>query len=167
VEDLLSQNVLAQWRVNGKPLELDVMPGTSVLDVLREQLLLTGTHMGCMTGHCGACTIMIDGHIAKSCIAHAASLPRAQITTIEGLAGADGTLSVVQQAFWDNAGFQCGYCAPGMILSTVELLAEHPDPTDEQIDAGLAGTLCRCTGYQSLVRAVKAAAKTLRDSSAA
>lgn len=163
MDDLLTQSVLVQWRINGQMQELDILPGISLMDVLREQLQLTGTHMGCMTGHCGACTVMIDGRIAKSCITQAATLPRAQITTIEGVGGADGSLSAVQQAFWDHAGFQCGYCAPGMILSTVELLAEHPDPTDEQIDAGLAGTLCRCTGYQSLVRSVKAAAAALKQ----
>lgn len=165
MEDILVQSVLGQWRVNGKQHEVEIMPGVALLDVLRDTLNLTGTHMGCMTGHCGACTVMIDGRIAKSCVTQAATLPRATITTIEGLKGADGTLNPVQQAFWDEAGFQCGYCAPGMLLSTMELLAEHPDPTDEQIDAGLAGGLCRCTGYRSIVRAVKAAARTLQDTS--
>ena len=165
MDDLLTESVLVQWRVNGKLQEIEVIPGVSLLDTLRDALNLTGTHMGCMTGHCGACTVMIDGRIAKSCITQAATLPRAQITTIEGLVEADGTLSTVQQAFWDNAGFQCGYCAPGMLLSTVELLAEHPNPTDPQIDAGLAGNLCRCTGYQSIVRSVKAAAGQLTSKS--
>jgi aerobic carbon-monoxide dehydrogenase small subunit len=163
MEDLLTQSVLVNWRINGKNHEIEVMPGHSLMDVLRENLLLTGTHMGCMTGHCGACTVMIDGRIAKSCITQAATLPRAAITTIEGLKNADGSLHPVQQAFWDNAGFQCGYCAPGMLLSTIELLAEHPDPTDAQIDAGLAGTLCRCTGYRSIVRSVKAAAQAMKE----
>jgi carbon-monoxide dehydrogenase small subunit len=161
--DELSQSVLVQWRVNGVLHELDVLPGTPLLDVLRETLGLTGTHMGCMTGHCGACTVMIDGRIAKSCIAQAATLPRAAITTIEGLRGPDGRLSPVQQAFWDEAGFQCGYCAPGMLLAAMELLAENPDPSDSAIDQGLAGSLCRCTGYQSIRRAVGAAARKLRE----
>lgn len=161
--DELSQSVLVQWRVNGVLHELDVLPGMALLDVLRETLGLTGTHMGCMTGHCGACTVRIDGQIAKSCIAQAATLPRAEITTIEGLKGPGGTLSPVQQAFWDEAGFQCGYCAPGMLFAALELLAEDPDPSDEAIDHGLAGVLCRCTGYQSIRRAVRAAARKLRE----
>lgn len=163
MDDLLVQSVLVNWRINGVNHEIEVMPGASLMDTLREQLALTGTHMGCMTGHCGACTVMVDGRIVKSCITQAATLPRAEIVTIEGLKRPDGTLSPVQQAFWDEAGFQCGYCAPGMLLSTMELLAEHPDPTDEQIEAGLAGSLCRCTGYRSIVRAVKAAAAKLRE----
>jgi carbon-monoxide dehydrogenase small subunit len=165
MDDLLVQSVLVLWRVNGKLHEIEAMPGMSLLDAVREQLGLTGTHMGCQTGHCGACTVMLDGRIVKSCLTQAATLPRAEIVTIEGLKRADGTLNPVQQAFWDEAGFQCGYCAPGMLLSAMELLAEHPDPTDAQIDTGLAGNLCRCTGYRSLVRAVKAAARTLQDTS--
>ncbi|WP_207790925.1 (2Fe-2S)-binding protein [Thermaurantiacus tibetensis] len=161
--DDLAQSVLVQWRVNGVLHELDVLPGQSLMDVLRDALRLTGTHMGCMTGHCGACTVMIDGRIAKSCIAQAATLPRAEIRTIEGLMGPDGRLSPVQQAFWDEAGFQCGYCAPGMLFSAIELLSETPDPTDAEIDSALAGSLCRCTGYQSLRRAVRAAARALRE----
>jgi carbon-monoxide dehydrogenase small subunit len=165
MDDLLVQSVLVQWRVNGKLHEIEAMPGMSLLDAVREQLGLTGTHMGCQTGHCGACTVMLDGRIVKSCLTQAATLPRAEIVTIEGLKRADGTLNPVQQAFWDEAGFQCGYCAPGMLLSAMELLAEHPEPTDAQIDTGLAGNLCRCTGYRSLVRAVKAAARKLQDTS--
>jgi carbon-monoxide dehydrogenase small subunit len=165
MDDLLVQSVLVQWRVNGKLHEIEAMPGMSLLDAVREQLGLTGTHMGCQTGHCGACTVMLDGRIVKSCLTQAATLPRAEIVTIEGLKRADGTLNPVQQAFWDEAGFQCGYCAPGMLLSAMELLAEHPDPTDAQIDTGLAGNLCRCTGYRSLVRAVKAAAAKMRETS--
>jgi len=165
MDDLLVQSVLVQWRVNGKLHEIEAMPGMSLLDAVREQLSLTGTHMGCQTGHCGACTVMLDGRIVKSCLTQAATLPRAEIVTIEGLKRADGTLHPVQQAFWDEAGFQCGYCAPGMLLSAMELLGEHPDPTDEQIDTGLAGNLCRCTGYRSIVRAVKAAATKMRKTS--
>jgi carbon-monoxide dehydrogenase small subunit len=158
MEDLLTQSTLVQLRVNGKLHELEVMPFTSLLDLLREELHLTGTHMGCMTGHCGACTVMVNGRIAKSCIVLASTLERAEITTIEGLRTADGKLHPVQQAFWDEAGFQCGYCAPGMLMSAVELLKENPNPDDAAIESGIAGTLCRCTGYRSIVRAVKAAA---------
>jgi carbon-monoxide dehydrogenase small subunit len=163
MEDLLDQSVLITLRINGKSHDLEVMPGMSLLEVLRDELRITGPHMGCMTGHCGACTVMVDGAIVKSCILQAATLPRAEVTTIEGLQEADGTLHPVQQAFWDNAGFQCGYCAPGFVLSTVELLAENDNPSDEDIDAALAGSLCRCTGYRSIVRSVKAAAKAQRD----
>ena len=165
MEDMLEQSALITLRVNGKPHDLEVMAGQSLLELLRDELRVTGPHMGCMTGHCGACTVMIDGKIAKSCIVQAATLARAEITTIEGLASEDGTLNSVQQAFWDNAGFQCGYCAPGFVLSTMELLAENDNPTDEDIDEALAGCLCRCTGYRSIVRSVKAAAESAREAS--
>lgn len=163
MDDLLTQSALINWRINGKLHEVEAMPGVSMLDLLRDELNLTGTHMGCQTGHCGACTVMVNGRIVKSCLTQAVTLPRAEITTIEGLKNKDGTLNPVQQAFWDEAGFQCGYCAPGMLLSTMELLAENPDPSDEEIDTGLAGNLCRCTGYRSIVRAVKAAAAKQRE----
>jgi carbon-monoxide dehydrogenase small subunit len=164
MDDSLSQTVLVSWRVNGRLEEREVLPGTPLLDVLRDDIGLTGTHMGCMSGHCGACTVMIDGRIAKSCITQAATLPRAEIRTIEGLMGPDGTLSPVQQAFWDEAGFQCGYCAPGILFSIMELLAENPAPDDAAIDQALAGSLCRCTGYQSIRRAARAAAARLATS---
>jgi aerobic-type carbon monoxide dehydrogenase small subunit (CoxS/CutS family) len=157
MEDMLEDTVLVNLRINGKLYELEIPPHKSLLDLLRDDLNLTGTHMGCMTGHCGACTVSIDGRVAKSCITLAATLGRAKITTIEGLAKDDGTLSAVQQAFWDEAGFQCAFCAPGMLLCTSELLDGNPDPTDEDIEKALAGNLCRCTGYQSIRRAVKAA----------
>ena len=163
MDDLLEQSVLVTLRINGKAHELEVMPGMSLLELLRDELGITGPHMGCMTGHCGACTAMIDGRIAKSCITQAATLARAEVTTIEGLRAADGSLHPVQQAFWDEAGFQCGYCAPGFVLSTVELLQENDDPDDAAIDAALAGSLCRCTGYRSIRRSVKAAAKAWRE----
>lgn len=166
MEDLLEQSVLINLRINGKVHELDVMPGRSLLEVLRDDVRVTGPHMGCMTGHCGACTVTIDGEIAKSCVVQAATLARAEITTIEGLQAEDGALNPVQQAFWDNAGFQCGYCAPGFVLSTMELLRENDDPSEEDIDEALAGCLCRCTGYRSIVRSVQAAARVQREESA-
>jgi aerobic carbon-monoxide dehydrogenase small subunit len=164
IQDLIEHSVLVQCRVNGVQREAELAPSTSLLDWLRDDLRLTGTHMGCMTGHCGACTVMIDGRVAKSCITLAATLQRKQITTVEGLESADGTLAPVQQAFWDAGAFQCAFCAPGMLLTTVELLQENLDPSDEQIRQALAGNLCRCTGYQSLVRAVREAARRLRES---
>ncbi len=157
MDDLLEDSVLVNLRINGELHELEIPPHKSLLDLLRDDLNLTGTHMGCMTGHCGACTVSIDGKVAKSCITLAATLSRAKITTIEGLAEKDGTLSAIQQAFWDQAGFQCAFCAPGMLLCTAELLDTNPDPSDDDIDTALAGNLCRCTGYQSIRRAVKAA----------
>jgi carbon-monoxide dehydrogenase small subunit len=162
MDDLVQDTVLLQLRIDGKLHELEVAPSVSLLDLLRGELRLTGTHMGCMTGHCGACTVLIDGKVVKSCITLAATLSRETITTIEGLAAANGALHPVQQAFWDEAGFQCGFCAPGMVLSTVELLNENKTPSDADIRTALAGNLCRCTGYQSLVRSVKTAAKRLR-----
>jgi aerobic carbon-monoxide dehydrogenase small subunit len=163
LEELLEDSVLLQCRINGKACEEEIAPGTSLLDFLRDQRRLTGTHMGCMTGHCGACTVMVDGQVVKSCITLAATVQRRQITTIEGLQQPDGRLSPVQQAFWDEAGFQCAFCAPGMLLTTTELLKENADPTDEEIRRAMAGNLCRCTGYQSIVRAVRAAARVMRQ----
>ncbi len=163
MQDLVEDSVLLQFRVNKQQRELEIAPSTSLLDLIRDDLRLTGTHMGCMTGHCGACTVMVDGHVTKSCITLAATMQRKQITTIEGIQRADGSLSAVQQAFWDEAGFQCGFCAPGMLLGAVELLAENPDPSDDEIRTAMAGNLCRCTGYQSIVRAVRAAAAALRQ----
>ena len=162
LEDLLEDTVLLQCRVNGQSREEVIAPGTSLLDWLRDDLRLTGTHMGCMTGHCGACTVMIDDQVAKACITLAATVQRKSITTLEGLRTGDG-LSPVQQAFWDAAGFQCGFCAPGMVLCAAELLNENPDPSEAEIRQALAGNLCRCTGYQSIVRAVRAAAHRRRE----
>jgi carbon-monoxide dehydrogenase small subunit len=162
LEELLEDSVLLQCRINGRPCEEDIEPGTSLLDFLRERRQLTGTHMGCMTGHCGACTVLVDGQVAKSCITLAATVQRRQITTIEGLKQPDGKLSSVQQAFWDEAGFQCAFCAPGMLLTATELLRENPEPSDEDIRRAMAGNLCRCTGYQSIVRAVRAAASVMK-----
>jgi carbon-monoxide dehydrogenase small subunit len=163
MQELVEDTVLLQCRVNGKPREEEIVPCLSLLDWLREDLRLTGTHMGCMTGHCGACTVLIDGAAAKSCITLAATMQRKSITTLEGLKQPDGTLSPVQQAFWDEAGFQCGFCAPGMLLTATELLRDNPNPTDEEIRTALAGNLCRCTGYQSIVRAVRAAAQKMQS----
>ena len=163
MEDMLEDTVLVNLRINGKLCELEIPAHKTLLDLLRDDLNLTGTHMGCMTGHCGACTVSIDGRVAKSCITLAATLGRARITTIEGLTEEGGSLSPVQQAFWDEAGFQCAFCAPGMLMCTKELLDANSDPSDEEIETALAGNLCRCTGYQSLRRAVKAAAVKLNE----
>ncbi len=146
--------------VNGASRAADVDPRIPLVQLLRDEFGLTGTHIGCLTGHCGACTVLLNGHAVKSCTVLAASANGDDIRTIEGLA--DGTLHPVQKAFWDHQGFQCGYCTPGMILATVELLAENPNPTDDEIKAGISGNLCRCTGYQSIVKAIRGAAEALR-----
>jgi aerobic carbon-monoxide dehydrogenase small subunit len=162
IEDLIEGSVLLQCRVNNQLREAEVHPTMSLLEFLRDELRLTGTHMGCMTGHCGACTVTIDGRVAKSCITLAASVQRKNVTTIEGVSEPGKDLHPVQQAFWDESGLQCGYCAPGMVLTAVELLRETPDPSDEDIRRAIAGNLCRCTGYQSIVRAVRTAARNMQ-----
>tara|TARA_R110002110_G_scaffold413729_1_gene641571 strand:+ start:54168 stop:54677 length:510 start_codon:yes stop_codon:yes gene_type:complete len=157
MDDMLEMSALVQWRVDGQLYELEVMASSTLLDVLRDEVGKKGTHMGCKTGHCGACTVMIDGKVAKSCITLAATLQRATITTIEGLADERGEMGPIQQAFWDQAGFQCGYCAPGILLCTAELLEKNHNPSSEEVDAALAGNLCRCTAYQSIKRSVNEA----------
>ena len=154
MEDLLDISALIQLRVDGQFHELDVLPSRTLLDVLRDDLGKKGTHLGCKTGHCGACTVMIDGKVAKSCITMAATLSRAEITTIEGLADDDGSMHPIQQAFWDEAGLQCGDCAPGIVLSSLELIQNNHNPSTKDMEVALAGNLCRCTGYQSIKRSV-------------
>ena len=143
--------------VNGRRHELEAEPRTLLVHLLREALALTGTHVGCDTSQCGACTVLIDGASAKSCTVLAVQADGTAITTIEGL-GADAGLHPLQEAFWNEHGLQCGYCTPGMILSGVDLLARSPDPTEEEIRRGLDGNLCRCTGYEHIVNAVQSAA---------
>ena len=144
--------------VNGRRHELETEPRTLLVHLLREELHLTGTHVGCDTSQCGACTVLIDGESAKSCTVLAVQADGADVTTIEGL-GRDGELHPLQEAFWNEHGLQCGYCTPGMILSGVDLLERHPNPSEEQIRRGLDGNLCRCTGYEHIVNAVQAAAE--------
>ena len=147
--------------VNGKTQSMQCEDRTLLVDLLREQLGLTGTHVGCDTSQCGCCTVHLDGQAVKSCTVLAAQADGSSITTIEGLAHGDA-LHPVQQAFSACHGLQCGYCTPGMIMASTDLLRRHPDPTDEQIREGLAGTLCRCTGYVNIVAAVKQAASQIR-----
>jgi carbon-monoxide dehydrogenase small subunit len=132
-----------------------------LVHAIREKLALTGTHVGCDTSSCGACTVLVDGASAKSCTMFAVQANGAKITTIEGV-GAHESLHPMQEAFWAKHGLQCGYCTPGMIVSAIDLLNRNPDPTDEEIRAGLEGNLCRCTGYENIVRAVRSAAESLR-----
>ena len=148
--------------VNGKPVTAQVEPRTLLVDFLRDQLRLTGTHIGCDTAQCGACTVHLNGTAVKSCNVLALQANGAQVTTIEGVAKADGTLHPMQAAFRDHHGLQCGYCTPGMIMSALDLVKRHPSPTEADIRAELEGNLCRCTGYHGIVKAVEAAAKSMR-----
>ena len=148
--------------INGVKQTADVEPRLLLVHFLRDHLGLTGTNIGCDTSQCGACTVIIDGQAVKSCTVLAAQADGAKVTTIEGLAAADGTLHAVQQAFWDKHGLQCGFCSPGMIMTTLEIIKRHPNPTDADVRHDLEGNLCRCTGYQNIVAAVKEAAKQTR-----
>jgi carbon-monoxide dehydrogenase small subunit len=142
--------------VNGMAREAEVDPTRALVHVLRDQLRLTGTRVGCLTGHCGACTVHLDGRAVKACTVLAASADGAKVETLEGVAAA-GRLHPLQQAFWERFGFQCGFCTPGMIMTALEILAEHPRPDEATIRRGLGGNLCRCTGYQTIVEAIQAA----------
>jgi aerobic carbon-monoxide dehydrogenase small subunit len=144
--------------VNGTAYERDVEPRTLLVDFIRMELGLTGTNIGCDTSQCGACTIHLNGTAVKSCTVLAVQANEANITTIEGLAS-NGTLHPMQQAFWDNHGLQCGFCTPGMIMAAVKLVENSPHISDEEIRHGLEGNICRCTGYENIVRAVKQAAE--------
>jgi carbon-monoxide dehydrogenase small subunit len=146
--------------VNGREQRAEVEPRTLLVQYLREHLSLTGAHIGCETSQCGACTVLVDGQAVKSCTVLAVQADGAALTTIEGLAPA-GMLHPVQRAFWDEHGLQCGFCTPGMVLSSVALLADDPDPTPDAIRHGLEGNICRCTGYHNIVLAVQAAARSL------
>jgi carbon-monoxide dehydrogenase small subunit len=143
--------------VNGKARKAQVEPRTLLVHFLREQLNLTGTHVGCDTSQCGACTVLVDGRSVKSCTVFAVQADGAQVTTIEGLAK-NGDLHPLQQAFWEEHGLQCGFCTPGMIMSAVNLLNDTPHPSEQQIRAGISGNFCRCTGYQHIVNAIQSAA---------
>jgi carbon-monoxide dehydrogenase small subunit len=147
--------------VNGRKFQRFVEPRTLLIHFLREELSLTGAHIGCETSHCGACTIELDGQSIKSCTVFAVQAEGASITTVEGLAGTDGTLSALQEGFRQMHGLQCGFCTPGMLIRAGVLLRENPDPTDEEIRFGIAGNLCRCTGYQNIVKAIQYAAAKL------
>ncbi|HEU4769245.1 MAG TPA: (2Fe-2S)-binding protein [Pyrinomonadaceae bacterium] len=142
-----------EFQVNGESRRLEVFPMARLLDVLREQLQLTGTKEGCGEGECGACTVVIDGRIVNSCLVPVAQVAGCEVTTIEGIAE-NGNLHAVQQAFIDHGGAQCGICTPGMILAAVDLLKRNPEPTENDIRNGLAGNLCRCTGYMKIFESV-------------
>jgi carbon-monoxide dehydrogenase small subunit len=144
-----------QLTVNGKSKNIDTPPNTLLVQVLREQLLLTGTHVGCDTAQCGACTVIMNGRAVKSCNMLAAQAAGAEITTIEGLAEADGTMHPMQAAFKECHGLQCGFCTTGMVMSAVDLCQHHPKASEAEIRELLEGNICRCTGYQNIVKAVQ------------
>jgi carbon-monoxide dehydrogenase small subunit len=143
--------------VNGKPVSGEVEGRTLLSDYLREDLRLTGTHVGCDTSQCGACVVHVDGKPVKACTMFAAEAEGAQVTTIEGMGTADGGLTAVQQAFQDHHGLQCGFCTPGMVMTAAALLEETPEPTEAEIRDYLEGNICRCTGYHNIVKAIMAA----------
>jgi carbon-monoxide dehydrogenase small subunit len=157
-------NVPISLTVNGRRQEAEVEPRTLLVHFLRDHLGLTGTHVGCDTSTCGACTVHLDGRAVKSCTVLAVQANGHEVTTIEGLA-ASGTLHPVQEAFWNDHALQCGFCTPGMIMTSVEFLQHHPNPSEDEIRHGLEGNLCRCTGYHNIVRAVQDAAKTMAGTS--
>jgi carbon-monoxide dehydrogenase small subunit len=149
-------------RVNGTEVAAEVADRLLLAHFVREVAGLTATNVGCDTTSCGACTVLLDGESVKSCTVLAAQADGCEVTTVEGLAGPDGRMHPVQQAFHAEHGLQCGFCTPGMVMAAVSLLAENPDPTEEQVRTGLEGNLCRCTGYHNIVRAVLAAARDVQ-----
>lgn len=151
-----------QVTVNGQLVESDVAPRTLLAYYLREHLHLTGTHIGCDTTSCGACTVLLDGKAVKSCTVLAVQADGCEVMTVESLEK-DGELHPLQRAFWEEHGLQCGYCTPGMLMSSYALLQENGDPSEEQIRESISGNICRCTGYVNIVKAVKAAARKMED----
>jgi aerobic carbon-monoxide dehydrogenase small subunit len=153
----MPKQVHVRMNVNGETYEHDVEPRLLLVHYLRDTLGLTGTHVGCDTSNCGACTVHLDGEAVKSCTVLAVQADGAEVTTIEGISR-NGELHALQQAFWDKHGLQCGYCTPGMIMAAADLLARNPHPSEEEVRHGLEGNLCRCTGYHNIVQAVLQAA---------
>ena len=149
--------------VNGKSVTVEAAPNTLLVQALREHLHLTGTHVGCDTAQCGACTVIVNGDAVKSCNMLLAKAADAQITTIEGLAKPDGTMHPMQAAFKECHGLQCGFCTPGMVLSAVDLCKKHPNASEQEIREQLEGNLCRCTGYQNIVKAVQHGATAMKS----
>ena len=149
--------------VNGNPVNANIDPRTLLVQFLRENLRLTGTHVGCDTSQCGACIVHVDGRAVKACTMLAAQAQGAQIATIEGVATASGELHPMQAAFKQHHGLQCGFCTPGMVMTALALVKERPDPSEEEIRLGLSGNLCRCTGYHNIVQAVKAGAAAMKQ----
>jgi carbon-monoxide dehydrogenase small subunit len=150
------------FQINGKSVSVEASPNTLLVQAIRENLNLTGTHVGCDTAQCGACTVIIDGDAVKSCNVLLRQVEGKQITTIEGLAKTDGTMHPMQAAFKECHGLQCGYCTPGMVMSAVDFCKKHPNASEADIREGLEGNLCRCTGYQNIVKAVQQGAAAMQ-----
>ncbi len=161
-----SETVEVRCKINGKDYVGNAEPRMLLVHFIRDELNLTGTHIGCDTGHCGACTIIVNGKTVKSCMMLAIQANGANITTVEGLAQGS-KLHPIQEAFWENHGLQCGYCTPGMLMSSLFLLQRNPDPSEEDIRRAIEGNLCRCTGYVNIIKSVRAAAKKMQSESAA
>ncbi len=151
------------FNLNGQPVDVLVEPRDLLIHVLRDQLRQTGSHIGCETSHCGACTVDFNGESVKSCTLFAVQAQGAEVMTVEGLA-ANGELHPLQQAFMDEHGLQCGYCTPGMLMRSYRLLLENPDPSETEIREGMSGNLCRCTGYQNIVKSIQTAAAVINES---
>ncbi len=149
--------------VNGQQYRSEVEPRMLLVHYLREELNLTGTHIGCDTSQCGACTVLLNGESVKSCTVLAVQADGSSVTTIEGLAPSEDELHPLQASFWEKHGLQCGFCTPGMIMASYQLLKNNPDPTEDEIRRGLQGNICRCTGYQNIVSAIQQAAETMRE----
>jgi carbon-monoxide dehydrogenase small subunit len=153
--------------VNGESREVDVEPRRLLVQVIRDELGLTGTHVGCDTSQCGACTVHVDGHAVKSCSMLAVQADGSSVTTIEGMARSESELHPLQNAFWEKHGLQCGFCTPGMIMTAADLLARNHDPSDDEIRHAIEGNICRCTGYHNIVLAIREAARVMREGAAA
>ena len=151
------------FRLNGTPVSVSVEPSRTLLHVLREDLGMTGTKEGCTDSECGACMVLLDGEPLNACSYLAVQADGREVTTVEGLSAPDGSLSALQRAFLAHGGVQCGFCTPGMLISATALLARDPDPAEEAVRAALSGNLCRCTGYQGIVQAVRSAAAEIRE----
>ena len=162
MRDVPKHEIAVQVTVNGRERAATIEPRQTLADFLRDECSLTGTHLGCEHGVCGACTVFLDGAAVRSCLVFAVQTEGCEVTTIEGIGGPDGELSSVQSAFRDCHGLQCGFCTPGFIVSATAFLRDHPDPTDDDIRVALSGTLCRCTGYQGILAAVRQAADAAR-----
>ena len=148
-------------KVNGKPVSAEVEERTLLVSLIRENLRLTGTHVGCDTAQCGACTVLMNGRAIKSCSIVAMQAEGAEVMTIEGVAKADGTLHPMQQAFKDSHGLQCGFCTPGMVMNAIDFAKNHPNPSEQEVREALEGNLCRCTGYHNIVKAIGAGARAM------